>query len=271
MNKIMQQVLSDIESIKISLETISNGVSIVDSFSPIATVINILTTIGSTLFGGWLTLELFKKQEKMRIRQELKLEFYNEYKNIYDNLIKDLSILENNFIQIKDELPYHALIKTTNAKQEIICVSYKYQKKKHTKFFEYIDPVNSGLNNLERLFESNDIIIKSFKEKPMIKCLEDIMEIKKTKDFIESSYEGFEFFNQKIILDAKDELSEDEKRLKDILKYFMIEKLVEENKNNIIKISQLNIGNTIKDIKKSVIDSNNIIQNECIYKYFKSR
>lgn len=87
MKEITPQVLSDIESIKLSLEALSNkGIPIIDTFAPITTVVNIVTTVFATAFGGWITLLLFKRQEKMRIREELKLSFYNKYEKLYNEL-----------------------------------------------------------------------------------------------------------------------------------------------------------------------------------------
>lgn len=101
MKEITQQVLSDIEIIKLSLEALSNqGISVIDSFAPITTGINILTTVFATGFGGWITIQLFKRQEKMRINQELCLEFYKEYSSLYLKLHRSIYNLRKTIIQI---------------------------------------------------------------------------------------------------------------------------------------------------------------------------
>lgn len=95
MKEITQQVLSDIESIKLSLEALSNkGIPIIDTFAPITTFVNIVTTVFATAFGGWVTIQLFKRQEKMRIKEDLRLSFYKEYREKYKDLYE--SILDLN-------------------------------------------------------------------------------------------------------------------------------------------------------------------------------
>lgn len=94
MKEITQQVLSDIESIKNSLEALANqGIPIIDTFAPITTGVNIITTIFATAFGGLLALWGSKIQEKNRIRNEMRLDRYNQFQNIY----KDIYININNF------------------------------------------------------------------------------------------------------------------------------------------------------------------------------
>lgn len=106
MKEITQQVLSDIESIKLSLEALSNqGIPIIDTFAPITTGVNFLTTLFATVFGGCIALWGSKIQEKNRIRNEMRLDRYNQFQNIY----KDIYININNFIvhmeAIKDTYP----------------------------------------------------------------------------------------------------------------------------------------------------------------------
>lgn len=95
MKEITQQVLSDIESIKLSLEALSNkGIPIIDTFAPITTSVNFMTTLFATVVGGGIALWGTKIQEKNRIRNEMKLDRYNQFQNIY----KDIYININNFI-----------------------------------------------------------------------------------------------------------------------------------------------------------------------------
>lgn len=73
---------------------ISNDIAIADGFSLISTTVGIISTIIATVLGGWLTIGLFKKQERMRIRQELILDFIKEYNKFYKELYELMKSLK---------------------------------------------------------------------------------------------------------------------------------------------------------------------------------
>lgn len=95
------QILADIEGVKKSLDTIAqNGIPIIDTFAPITTMVNIVTTVFSTAFGGWITLQLFKRQEKIRIREQKKLDFYDEYERLYKIVLEYFDIYIKNIEEV---------------------------------------------------------------------------------------------------------------------------------------------------------------------------
>ena len=88
MKQNINQIINDISSIKYSLESLSTeGLRIIYTYANVSTPLNftldLLISIIGTIIGGIVTIKLFKEQEKMRIRQELKLEFFKEYKKLY--------------------------------------------------------------------------------------------------------------------------------------------------------------------------------------------
>lgn len=91
MENVIQQILLDIESIKLSLEVLANkGIDIKDTFAPIT----FTTTIGATIIGGLIALWGTKIQEKGRIKNEMRLDRYNQFQNIYNDIYVNI----NNFV-----------------------------------------------------------------------------------------------------------------------------------------------------------------------------
>lgn len=89
--------------IKTLSDILSNGinVSIKDGFMPIDFLSTLAATLIATLFGAGITLVIFKKQEKIRIKEDLNIEAFKEYKNIYSELKNSV---RDFLIQAIDEL-----------------------------------------------------------------------------------------------------------------------------------------------------------------------
>ncbi len=236
MNETGLQVLSDIENIKTSLEIISkNGIPIIDTFSPITTSVNIMTTIFSTAFGGWITILLFKGQEKMRIREELIISFYQEYKNIYNRLIKELlyvrkqrdslytlCIMSEGFSRNKERI-------FSKQKESIICLLDK------------LDIIGNSMYELENLINSNEII---------------------SKNILSNDFEGLFGIPRRLILSMYMELLllRDFDNASDFNLYLKSDSSFETD-------SKQQITDSINRIKKA----NDEIQSKCIGQYFKPK
>ena len=88
-NKTIEYILNNLNSINKSLETITNtkgGVVIHDTFAPVTT----FTNIAILFLGGWLTIKWFRKQEKIRTTQEFRIDFLKEYRLLYRDFNKSL-------------------------------------------------------------------------------------------------------------------------------------------------------------------------------------
>lgn len=59
-------------------------------------IVTFFTTYIANKFATKSTLELFDKQEKIRIKNELRFKFYNEYKNLFDELSELITELISN-------------------------------------------------------------------------------------------------------------------------------------------------------------------------------
>ena len=91
MENTINQIIHNIDSIKNSLEIISTkGIPIIDTYANISTWINMGTAIVSTFIGTVIgtrfTMELFKSQKNMRIKEEFRIIFYKGYKPLYKSL-----------------------------------------------------------------------------------------------------------------------------------------------------------------------------------------
>lgn len=111
--KIIDNLNNNIEGINNSLKTIldkDGGVVIHDTFAPITTKVTALTTLGTTIVGALIgtlfTMWLFKRQEKMRIKQELKLDFYRGYEVLYKSLLSNMNECQKEVNRLKGLLTY---------------------------------------------------------------------------------------------------------------------------------------------------------------------
>lgn len=97
LNKLFLEILSELNVLNENLLILSSkdgGIVIHDTFANISTWVDLGITLFATVIGavigGWITIQLFKKQEKMRIKQELRLEFYKGYKPLYKKYIDEI-------------------------------------------------------------------------------------------------------------------------------------------------------------------------------------
>lgn len=160
MEEIIKQLVSDIESIKLSLEVIvENGIPIVDTFAPISTIVNIVTTIFATTLGGVITLELFKRQEKIRIREELKLDFYKHYEKLYKTVLKGFTEYK---LEIEKVSKYMSVDSEYNVRNLVEAISTSEDIKENYNFIRdgknIIENIKYDLQRLEEFMESKKTI-----------------------------------------------------------------------------------------------------------------
>lgn len=101
LNEIITELMKQLNMLNENLSILSSkdgGVVIHDTFANVSTWVDLSTTLFATivgaLIGGLITIKLFKQQERMRIKQELKLEFYKEYKPLYKLYIDEIKNLK---------------------------------------------------------------------------------------------------------------------------------------------------------------------------------
>lgn len=92
--------------IEVLKELTKNGIiTIGDSFSNKQVIFDFLiaitSTLGGTFLGAKMAINSFKKQEKIRIKEELRMKFYEKYDEMYNDLISDIEELDYNIANIK--------------------------------------------------------------------------------------------------------------------------------------------------------------------------
>lgn len=194
----------------------------------------------------------------MRIRQELKLDFYKEYKHIYVKLIEKVSKLESKFNKIKritsgdSSSSFYEVEEIKEGSRNVI--SYKQQQVLLNDFFKFIDILSDEFENLDNLLKNNNEITENFKKKISLEEIKVINNLKIQKENLEDTYDYFEQFN-----------TADPVTLL-LLKPSKI-KMIQQNKKAFSKILEQQYY--ISFIIDSLVNRNYIIQNECIKKYFK--
>lgn len=238
MKEITQQVLSDVESIKLSLEALSNqGIPIVDAFAPITTSVNFITTIFATAFGGLVTIQLFKRQEKMRIREELRLEFYKGYKVLYKKYMDEIIVLKDTLDVIRNISETSSLAFKINV-MEISEHSKIVLQCNHTDIlsriitlakntYEYIDDINDYM-------KTNKIILSEYKGKLFYTIGIDLFVIKCKICELEKYFEEVRHLNNRKY--ETEELNELIYKQDETVQYIFksigqIEKIIEDSKD----------------------------------------
>lgn len=101
-NETIAEVLKQLTNINQNLSHLGNekgGLVIHDTFANVSSWvelgITLLATITGAIIGGFITIKLFKKQENLRIKQELRLEFYKGYKKLYKVYIDEITSLKS--------------------------------------------------------------------------------------------------------------------------------------------------------------------------------
>lgn len=153
---IINNLSNNIEGINQSLKTLAEPS---DAFMPIATITTLITTLIGTAIGTGFTMWLFKKQEKMRIREELRLDFYKNYKKIYKKLTTEIG--EINYLMITFDERYSTLFED--------------------KFDELLEKIVDYTSELSQHYQSNKIILnkeydyfeKGGKMKEIYECYEE--------------------------------------------------------------------------------------------------
>lgn len=64
-------------------------------------IIPFLSPLIASIIGGLITLKLFKKQEKISLQNKLRVEFYNDNREIFDNMIDICDDLKNKVERLK--------------------------------------------------------------------------------------------------------------------------------------------------------------------------
>lgn len=176
MEEIIKPLISDIECIKLSLKGIAeNGIPIVDTFAPISTFVNILTTIFATTFGGIITLRLFKSQEKIRIREELKLDFYKQYEKLYKTVLEGFSKYK---LEIEKVSKYISMDSDGKLRNLVDAISTSKDVKENYKIIRdgknIIENIKNDLQRLEEFMESKKTIT-GYKDDKYIKIKAEIL------------------------------------------------------------------------------------------------
>ncbi|MCB5942804.1 hypothetical protein LJB68_14860, partial [bacterium 210820-DFI.6.52] len=60
-----------------------------------------LAPLISTIIGGAITLGFFKNQEKISFQNRLRVEFYNDNREVFDNMIDICDVLKNKVERLK--------------------------------------------------------------------------------------------------------------------------------------------------------------------------
>lgn len=101
------QVLNSSE-LSNNLSKIANeGIPILDSFAPIGLLSSVIATLIGTIIGTLFTMKLFKQQEKIRIRSELKLAVYEKYQDLYNDILESTNKLIETSMNIQTTLAYN--------------------------------------------------------------------------------------------------------------------------------------------------------------------
>lgn len=123
------------------------------------------TYIGAKI-GSKNTVKLYKEQENIRIREEMRLEFYREYKQLYKNFYEDFGKLKGAVIMIKSladsgQLEYLYISAYGNGSE-----IKKVYKSRYKKYIDEVNEASKELNkSLSKMFgyiKSNITILKSY-------------------------------------------------------------------------------------------------------------
>ena len=204
MEETLQELLITIQNIA------RDGITINSPISPISVFIDIITTLVATIVGGIVTLKLYKNQEQIRLKGELKIDYYKNYKNICLQILDLFSMYssENNKIlkRIKDDENGKLTILT----DKVVC----------------INEINMGfdeIKDIESLIKAESDIMKDIRFKSQ--SLKNFIELNKIiVDFSELKYS-----------ELNDKIREYNRKYKQL--HFLFLKMIEVN--NSISNSQL--------------------------------
>lgn len=263
-----------------------NGIPIIDTFAPVTTIVNVLTTVFATALGGWVTIQLFKRQEKMRIKEDLRLSFYKVYSQMYNDLYQDILDLnegikcKNKYLN-KDSMYIQDAITGSHGLKSWNCT---YSQETTKADINRIKSIQSKSQNLNKFLKSNTVVFNF--NTIYDKVHNKIEEIQKVYITIESTYNITDGNNRKLI-NALNDIDEQVKILnsegnylkfdKDTAKKLLInvEKNLEHLKEKAVKEHNelvptlLNIDIELDNILNEIEIINKKIQTEYIGEYFK--
>lgn len=183
--KIIDSLNNNIEGINNSLKTIldkDGGVVIHDTYANVSTWVDLGTTLVATIVGaviaGFITLHLFKKQERMRLKEDFRLNFYKDYEvgyqkllNVFNDCYKEVTRLNNlfTFDEKGNVINFIDGITTFSEMEE----NYDYTMKKSRQVFKALQ---EELEDLEIFMESKKTITgyESYKFKEIKKYAKGI-------------------------------------------------------------------------------------------------
>lgn len=258
--KIIDSLNNNIEGINNSLKTIldpNGGVVIHDTFAPITTKVTAITTLGTTIVGAIIgtmfTMWLFKKQEKMRIRQELRLAFFKDYKVMYQKLL-DLAEEFQTEVSITNNMnkygQYVIEEEIINDKKILMYEDQQYITKNVIKVAKSL---SDAMDKLDNYLESNELILEDYNGALFDVERAKITLIKSKIVFLEMNYSDIESKNNSLVIVSEKEINTLKKENKEYFDYI----LNLENQEETTKLLNL--------MKKT----NSEIEKEFLGKYFK--
>lgn len=254
-------IMKIIDGINQSLKIIVNkdgGVVIHDTLAKTTTVANFITTILATVFGGWVTIQLFKTQEKMRIKQDLRLNFFKEYKVIYNRLLQSLVAFENelnivNSINIYPNKDYYKVKENTIHDKKIL--EYKHQEEFVSKVIDLCKIVYDTMKELNDYLVSNEIVLRDYKGELFKAESAFILILKTNINRLTLNYNSIEIINSPVYGENVEEVNE----------------LKQHNKEYFDSVIGLEIEKKVTNLINNVKNKHSEIENEFMDKYFKIR
>lgn len=163
-NKVVNMEISNeliIEQLKILNENISVLVGEKGAIVTSDDFVNLFITLAGTVAGGIITLVVFKKQERKRIKQELRLNFFKEYKLMYENFADDLVKLISS-IKFIDAINLSELLSLDYTGIDNIEISFEKYRSCLENTSSIIRDTNEKIQLLGKYIESNFIITEKF-------------------------------------------------------------------------------------------------------------
>lgn len=202
-NKIIEDVLNNLNSISNSLEILTRengGVVIHDTFANISSKVDfisdITTTIIGAIIGGIITIILFSVQEKSKVRQNLKLKFYEEYEPKYDEILKKISLVKNNMTYVANDIVAIGPNTRTHSYERIKTLNDVIKNFESDRIKNTISSIDELIKKFEELkmFINSKEIITGYSEFKFKKDMEMLKSIQKKFNELKSSYNMVNLF-----------------------------------------------------------------------------
>lgn len=241
----LSSVLNELQEISKNITEISNGGL---SFN------DIFNTLLGTFLGSILTIWLFKSQEKIKIKEELRMEFYKEYRdrfNILSNdcmeLLATLHYIESCVEASKNLSDYKKNIYIIKFDDRISIPSWNIDLPQVKCMVSAFNRVLEDLEKIKNTFSRNDIIYNKCPEFHTLIC--GLYKVRPEIDSIELAY--------KII---KERDSIDEENVKD--------KFMEIHNNSINQLAEF--SSEFQSLVNSIYDRHKSIELEFLGRYFQN-